>query len=408
MSYGLKDKVVGMVTSMQAIRKGSKTTAGREVSLRQHMAKNFKDASGQPLTPQHLYAELGIDEHQTQVHELLDMEGGAFIAAELIRESVRRGMGIAQRERLAEMNARAMASFGPITSEGAGGQRFVSPEVFLDPISRGAVQGTFYQDLIAREIPIPQPQTVIPRLNLSDALLADSNEAATIEEGSISYDTKSVTVSKKARAIKITDEAVKFSSLSLLALFMEDFGRIFGYTLNTMAVDAIVNDTLSTTAEAAPVIGVENTVNGITWLDLTRVAIRFGLIGQNGSQIIANETTALNFLNLAEVKNRYQGSPLLGTQIRTPLSMPDELFVSGSVAASKVIIQDPSSSIVQLTAQPLMVETERLVMKQITGTAMSIYTGFAKLQRKASVIIDGSILFSGNGWPSYQTPYAGT
>jgi hypothetical protein len=84
--------------------------------------------------------------------------------------------------------------------------------------------------------------------------------------------------------------------------------------------------------------------------------------------------------------------------------MPEEMFVSPKVGANKLVIQDPSSSIVQLTAIPLMVETERIVMKQISGTAMSIYTGFAKIQRKASVVIDGSILFSGNGFPSYMTP----
>jgi hypothetical protein len=38
---------------------------------------------------------------------------------------------------------------------------------------------------------------------------------------------------------------------------------------------------------------------------------------------------------------------------------------------------------------------------------MSIYTGFAKIQKKASLVIDGSILFSGNGFPTYMVPTAG-
>jgi hypothetical protein len=115
----------------------------------------------------------------------------------------------------------------------------------------------------------------------------------------------------------------------------------------------------------------------------------------------------LNFLNLNEVKNRFLGTPLLGTNLRSPLTMPEDLYVSAHVAANKIIIQDPSSSIVQLTAMPLMVETDRIVMKQINGTAMSIYTGFAKIQKKASLVIDGSILFSGNGFPTYMVPTAG-
>ena len=408
MSYGLKGKVRESVERMQKIRNPGKDKIGRDITLRQFMQENFKDPNGKPLGPQHLFAELGIDEHRTTVEDLMNDEDSRFLVAELIRQGVRRGMGLAQREQLAEMRKHAVASFGPITGEHAGGQRFVSPEVFLDPVNRGAVQGTFYPDLIIREIPVAQPQAIVPKIDMSDAALADSNEAATIEEGSITYSTKTVTIAKKARAIKITDEAIRFSSLSLLQIFMEDFGRLFGNTLNGMAVDTIVNGDQSDTSEAATVIGVEATANKITWLDYVRVAIRLGLIGQAGTQIIANETTANDFLNLAEVKNKqFNGNPLLNVAVRTPLMMPQDLYVSAHVAANKVIVQDPSSSIVQLTAVPLMVETERIVMKQINGTAMSIYTGFAKIQRKASIVLDGSILFSGNGFPSYMTPTAG-
>jgi hypothetical protein len=407
MSYGLKEKLPAMVESMQALRKGTKTKAGREVSLRQHIARNFKTPSGEPLSVQHLYAEMGIDEDFTSISELMEMESGPYLAAEVLRESLRRAMGLAQREQIAELRARALASFEPITGEQAGGQRWVSPEVFLDPVNRGAVQGSFYNDLIIRNIPVAQPQVIMPKIDLSDAVLADSNEAATAEEGSVTYGSKTVTIAKKARAIKITDEAVLFSPISMLSIFFEDFGRVMAHTLNGMAVDTIVNGDQADLSEAATVIGVLNTTNGITWADYVQVAIRFGLIGQVGTQIIANEATGNTFLNLAEVKNRYQGTPLMAVDVKTPFSMPNELFVSPKIGANKVAINDRSSSLIQLTARPLLIETDRIVMKQINGTVASIYTGFAKVQRKASVIIDGSILFSGNGFPTYMAPFAG-
>lgn len=407
MSHGLKGKCREIVTRMNAIRKpASNDDIARDITLRQFMAENYQDANGQPLTPEHLFAELDINEHRTTAAQLMEDEDTRYLMAEIIHAGVRKGMGLAQREAAAELQ-RGQASFAPITGEYAGGQRFVSPEVFLDPINRGAVQGTFYPDLIAAEIPVPQPQAVVPMIDLSDAALADSNEAATIEEGSVTYTTKTVTIKKKAKAIKITDEAVRFSSLSLLSIFMQDFGREFGNTLNGMAVDTIVNGEQSDLSQNAPVIGVENTSNGITWFDLVRVAIQFGLIGQVGTQIIGNATSALNFLNLSEVKNKiFPGGSLLPLTLRSPFTMPENLYVSTKVGAGKAVIQDPSSSIVQLTAQPLMVETDRIVMKQITGTAMSVYTGFSKLQRKASIVIDSSILFSGNGFPTYMVPLA--
>jgi HK97 family phage major capsid protein len=407
--YGLKGKVREMVTEMDTIRNPGKEQLGRDVTLRAFMADKYKDGSGQPLGPEHLFAELGVDEFRTTMHELLNDEDNKYLVAELIRESARRVMGLTQREQMAELRKKAMSvSFAPITGEYAGGQRFISPEIFMDPVNRGAVQGTFYPDLIIREIPVAQPQVIVPKVDISDAALADSNEAATIEEGSISYSTKTVTITKKAKAIKVTDEAVRFSSIALLDIFLQDFGRLFGNTLNGMAVDAIVNGDQADNSEAATVIGVLNTANKITWADYVQVAVRFGLIGQSGTQIIANEATANDFLNLTEVKNKtFNGNPLLNVNIRTPLTMPEDLYVSAHVAANKVVVQDPSSSIVQLTAAPLMVETDRIVMKQITGTALSIYTGFAKIQRKASIVIDGSILFSGNGFPTYMTPVAG-
>ncbi|MEO8650505.1 MAG: hypothetical protein ABI539_15185 [Acidobacteriota bacterium] len=405
MSNGFKGKVKEIVTRMDGIR--SDPEGGRDIGLRQFMAEEYPDSNGGSFTPEHLYTELEIDPSRTQFRELFRDEDTKYLASEIIRNGVKRGMGLAQREQLDAMRQRALASFGPITTEAAGGQRFISPEIFLDPVNRGAVQSTFYPDLIIREETVSQPQVVIPKLDLSDAVLKDSGEAATIEEGSVTYSTKTATLKKKARAIQITYEAIQFSSLSLVQLFMEDFGRILGHTLNGMAVDAIVNGEQSDLSENAAVIGVENTANGITWLDLTRVAIRLGLLGRVGTQIIANETTGLNYLNLSEVKNKQQGTPLLGTAIRSPLQMPEEMYVSTKVGTNKVVIQDPSASIVQLTAQPLMVETEKIIMKQIQGTATSIYTGFAKLQRNASVVIDGSILFSGNGFPAWMTPFAG-
>lgn len=405
--YGLKGNIRQTVEEMNALRNPGPGEIARDVTLRQHMATKFKDADGKPLGPEHLFAELGINEHQTTVHQAMEDTDTRFLVAELIREGARRGMGLAQRDQIEAARQQAMASFagsGPITGEHAGGQRFVSPEVFLDPVNRGAVQGTFYPDLIIREIPVAQPQAIVPRIDLSDAALADSHEAATIEEGSITYDTKTVTLTKRAKAIKITDEAVKFSSLSLLQIFMQDFGRLLGNTLNGDAVTTIINGDVSGGSEAAAVVGVADTTPGLTYADLVTVAIRFGLIGHTGSQIIANETMANKFLNLAEVKSRYQGAPLVDVQIKTPFQLPTELFISSKVAANKVIIQDPTSSLVQLTAMPLMVETERIAMKQLTGTAMSIYTGFAKIQRKASVVIDQSVTIGSAPFPSFMTP----
>jgi hypothetical protein len=82
------------------------------------MAKNYKDAETvNPLTPEHLFAELGIDEHRTTVNERDEGRGHSLPDG---RDRSRRRpprMGLAQREQLAAMKKRAIASFGPVTGK---------------------------------------------------------------------------------------------------------------------------------------------------------------------------------------------------------------------------------------------------------------------------------------------------
>lgn len=399
---GLKGKVKEIVKGMDAVR-GAKE-GGRDIALRQFMAENYT-VDGKALGPEHLYAELGIDPQRTLVKDLMADEDNAYLMSEIVRDGVRKGLGIAQRERAAQARE-AFVSLGPITADG-GSQRFMSPDVFLSPLNLGIVQGSFYQDLIVAEESIPQPTATVPKIDLSKATLVDSAEGATIEEGSVSYGSKQVTVKKKARGIKITYEAIQFNTLSLVQRFFTDAGLILGHTLNAMAVDVIDNGEQAGGVEAAAVVGVENTANGITWFDLTRLAIQGALIGRTFRQAIGNATTALEYLNLPEVKDKqFPGAPLLATMVKTPLSMPEELYVSPSVAADQMIFQDQALSLVQLTAMPLMVETDKIISKQIEESYASIMTGFAKLHRTASVILDGSITYAGNPFPAWMQPFS--
>ena len=402
MSHGLTGKVKEIVLGMNAIR-GHKD-GGRDIGIRQFMVENYKDSTGNSLAPEHLYSELGIDPGRTQVKELMADEDTAYLMSEIVRDGVRRGIGIAKRE-LAAQAREAFISMGPITGD-LGTQRFMSPEVFLAPLSLGTVQASFYPDLVVREESVAQPTVTIPKIDLSKATLKDSAEAATIEEGSVSYGSKDVKLRKKGRAIKITYEAIQYNSLSLVQLFFEDAGRILGHTLNGMAIDALVNGDVAGGSEAAAVVGVENTTNKITWFDLARLAIQGALIGRTFTQVIGNATTALLYLNLTEIKDKVQGTPLLTTQLKSPLTMPSDLFVSPGVPANQMIFQDPSMSMVQLTAMPLMVETEKIITKQLENSVATITTGFAKLQRNASVILDGSVAFSGAAYPTFMAPFS--
>lgn len=404
MSYGLKGKVKSIVTQMNELRENKERP--RDIGLRQFMSEHYKDTDGNPLTPEHLYAELGIEPQHTRVQDIYADEDTRYLMSEIVRDGVRRGMGLTQREQ--QQAFRRAVSQGPVTVDRTGTQRWLNREAFLDPVMTGAVQGSFYQDLVVSEEPVSQPTVTVPKIDLSDAKMQDTEEAATIEEGSVTYSSKQVTLKNKATGLKISYDAIRFNSLSLAQIYFIDVGRILAHTLNNMAVDTLVDGDQADLSENAAVIGVEATANKITWYDLTRIAIRLSLLGRTGSVAIGNETTALDYLNLSEVKNKqFPGAPLLATMMKTLLTMPESLYATQRIAANKLMILDPSMSLVQLTAVPLMVETEKIISKRLEAAYASYFTGFAKLQRNASLLIDNSILFSGNGFPTFMSPYNG-
>ncbi|MBD0370323.1 MAG: hypothetical protein ICV60_05770 [Pyrinomonadaceae bacterium] len=400
MANGLKGKVKQIVMEMHAIRTNPKTP--RDISLREHLDEKYEQE------PDALFTELGIDPHYTRVADIQEDEDNRYLIPEIVRQGIQRGVGVpTQAAREAALRA-AIVSQAPVTSESNGGQRWISPEVYLDPVYTGAVQAGFWQDLIVRDEPISSDTVNIPFINLGDASAKENGEGETVEEGTVDYNFKKVTIKKRKRALKITDEAIMFNSLSLLSVFFEEFGRRLALALSSDAVNVIVNGDVAGGSQAAPIIGVTDTAKGFQYRDFLRVGIRFNQLGRVGIQAIGNEDTCLDYLDLPEVKNKqFAGSPLLAVSFKSAVQTPEDLYASYKVDDDQIVIQDPRVSLIKLTAAPLMVETERIVMKGINGSVASIFTGFAKLQRNASIRIDRTLKFNDAGanmFPDWMSP----
>ena len=398
-THGLKGKVKQLVTEMHKLRTNPQQP--RDISLREHLAENYDG-----LTPDHMFSELGVDPHYTRVIDLKEDDDLKYLIPEAVRQGIQLGMGVTRRQALESMQ-RAVASQGPVLSEGNGGQRWISPEVYLDPVQTGAVQAAYWNELIVRDQPVSQDSVNIPHFNLSDAAPSDSEEGATAEEGSVDYGFRKVVIKKRKKALKISDEALMFNSLSLLSVFFVDYGRLLGLMLNGDAVNVIVNgDVAGDNSMAAAVIGVSDTTKGFQYRDFTRVGIRFNQLGRVGVSAIANEETALEYLDLPEVKNKqFAGSPLMAVKFKSSVQTPEDLYASHKLPANQIAIQDSGIALIKLTAQPLMVETERMVMKGINGSVASTFTGFAKLNRNASVIMDETLDIVQHPFPDWMSPY---
>jgi hypothetical protein len=414
--YGLKAKTTEIFHNLTAMRRGDYTDAQgrhqgrpRNITLRRYLAENFKDGSGRGLEPGHLFSELDVDPAYTSAQDLYAMDQGDLVV-EFVREGVRRGMGQAQREQIAELR-KAIASFA-ITGEQSGGERWITPEYFMDPVLRGAVQAVFYPDLVVREVMVPQPTVRIPLIQLSDAGTAESGEAVTAEVGTVDFGSKDVTITKEKKGIQITDEAILFNSVDLMSIYFEDLGRLIGQDLNDLCVVVLMDGDQADHSEEAAIIGVDDPNIGFQYIDVTRVFVRLSLLGRASTSIVGNENTAVDYLQIPEVKNRFLGSPLLSTNLKTPLPTDQDLYVSPAVPDDQLTFEDSSRTLVQLTARSLMVESERDVRKGLNGAYAQIWTGFANLQRNSRVIVDRTVQFNATdgqagGFPTWMQRAAG-
>jgi hypothetical protein len=411
--YGLKTRYDEIFATLEAMRKGPYTDSkgrawktARDISLREYISENFETPNKESLSVDHFLHELGVDEFHTTANDLYG-QGRGELVAEYVREGIRRGMGLHYRDAV-EKFRKAVRSFA-ITGEQSGGERWVTPEFFLDPVMRGAIQANFYADLVIREIMVSQPTATVPKVELSDASPRKKRtEGATRTVGTVTYGSKQVTLQEFEKGIEITDEAIMFNTLDFISIYFEDLGGMLGADLNNECVYVLINGDQADGSEAAAVIGVEDTAAGIQYLDILRIWVRMSIMNRRSTSIIGNETTLVEYLDLPEVKNKNQiGAALLQTNVKTPLPTDQDAYASVEVPADSLAFEDNSKTLVQLTAKALMIESERSVKKSLNGSYARIWSGFSNLQRNSRVVLDASKDFATYPFPSWMAAYTG-
>lgn len=290
------------------------------------------------------------------------------------------------------------------------GYRWLVPEVIREAIRLGLRRNPVYPGLISAEEAVTQPRVTIPQINMSAATPRKVNEAESIPLGAVSFGQKFVDLFKVGIGLTITDEVRQYASINLLALFLQDVGVKLNTALDTLAIDTLING--DGNGNSAPVIGVGTVYNsgtpgsGFTYKDFLRAWLRLGRLGRLPDAMIANEDAGLDVMLLKEFQNNNNGtSPAsrVSLDIRTSLPTAQGMYVHGAMVDNdQVLLVDSKSALIKLNAQALKVESERIVSKQVEGSYVTLTTGFANLFDDGRLIIDRSLAFASNGWPTWM------
>lgn len=286
------------------------------------------------------------------------------------------------------------------------GYRFLIPEVIREAVRLGYRKPPLWTNLVADELFIEQPSIKMPYINPSDAKPTKIGEAETIPTGKLSFGQREVSLQKIGTGLKLTTEVQRYVKLNQLSIYFTDMGNQLNMAQDVMLIDVLING--DGNSNAAPVIGVADTNDGITYKDLLRAWIRMGLLGRLPQSMLSNESIALDVLTLPEFTNNTLllaglESGLKRINLRTPVPTNQAYDVHGAMPVSnQLMLIDNTSAALKFTSDALRIETERIVEKQIDGVYATTTIGFASLFRDARVIIDASQLYSAAPFPSWM------
>lgn len=286
--------------------------------------------------------------------------------------------------------------------------RWLIPEIIRSALRLGLRKAPIWADLIAAEETLANPTATIPHLNMSDAIPRYVGEAETIPEGNVSYGQKTLKIKKMGRGIKIPYEVMQYVSINIISVFLQDFGVKLNHGIDGLLIDTLINGEQANGSESAPVVGIQ--VPGtLAYRDLLRVWVRMGRIGKIPQAILGGEDAALDALDLPEFKtNAFGGNAAAGVptsnqiQLKSAIPSSSAYYIHGAMPADQHMVIDRTSSIIKYNSQPLLVEQDKVISNQTIETYASLTTGFGILFRDGRVIVDQSLDFSTNGFPSYM------
>lgn len=332
---------------------------GKDISLKGFLAMTY----GDEYTPERFYGELGVD--------------------------------------LNGMTVEKMLSTDDLT-------RYLFPEVFRDAIVRGLEYTPIYGRLVTGEERIESTGLTMPKFDWTlvdqdELRLRDTNEAATITEGDIMvWSEKTVNIKKKARGLRQTYESLMFTPIDLARVYFEEMGVKLGADLDREAIDILLNGDQGDGSESAPVIGA-TTANTLSYRDISRAWTRFRRIGRNSTIMLASEADVLTILDMPEFQRTiFPGATApsgVNLNVVNPLPTSQDIYVTDGVPTGMIVLVDTARAMVQLTAMPLLIETDKIVSRQITGEYVSIMTGFANIFKDGRLVLDYTTNLATNPGP---------
>lgn len=195
---------------------------------------------------------------------------------------------------------------------------------------------------------------------------------------------KAISLVKIGRRIEASYEALRRVKANVLAVTLQATGVQLGRDLVAEGVSVLINGDGNT--NPAVDVGIANT-GTLTYADLLKLELEFGE-GFESMLWLGDKTTIKKVMGLAEFKDALIASDWL-TSGEPQTFFGNKLRINSGVGADIVLAIDPSAALEVLEEKGgSLVETDKLIDKQIENTVISKVVGFNKLFTGASRYLD--------------------
>ncbi len=263
-----------------------------------------------------------------------------------------------------------------------------SAALFPEYVSRAVAQGmqevNVLGDIVAAttKIDAMDYRSIVSVPTEDDKTLKDVEEGAAIPSTSVKVQENLVQLHKRGRMLEASYEAIRFQRIDLFTVTLRQIGSYIAKMLLKDAINVIQNGDGN---ENPATVDTVETAGKLAYNDLLALWARFGDYDLN--TLIASPAMMQQLLLLPQFQDSNAGLTFHATgKTITPLGA--NLIKTTAAPADLILALDKNYALEMVIAADVMMESDKLIDRQLERTTISTIAGFAKIFQDASRVLN--------------------
>ena len=258
-----------------------------------------------------------------------------------------------------------------------------SAVLFPEYISRAVMQGMKSADVLSDIVAAKTATLTIFGPSVTSSPVGENNsivaEGAELPQTEIKTNPNLVSLTKRGRVLTASYEALKYQRLDIFTVTLRQIGAYIAREQLSDAVNVLVNGDGGN--NAAEVITESGSFSYSSLLKLWA-----GLAPYELNTIIAPPALIQQILAFSEMKDANAGLDFHGTgKMLTPLGA--KLICAPTLASNKIIGLDKNCALEMIQSGGIVIDSDKLIDRQLGCTAISCTTGFSKIFTDAAKVL---------------------